>query len=143
MEPKQTLEMVPYAPRMYGTLGKSAVDPRILPVYSFVMHTYHPRRLRSRSQSTVPVPYCKKADLKNGGYFGGGQRHITPHYLDMVRRVPVAGGLDLLPVADLAGVAPLAHKDVLLLESLRAVLEVVLHRHHVAFAQHLGRYGTR
>ena len=55
----------------------------------------------------------------------------------MLRRVPEAGGLDLLPVADLARVAPLAHKDVLLLEALGAVLEVIPDRHHVALAQHL------
>ncbi len=55
----------------------------------------------------------------------------------MIRRVPIGGGFDLLPVADLAGVAPLAHEDVLLFKSLGAELEVVLHAHHIAFPQHL------
>jgi hypothetical protein len=79
----------------------------------------------------------QKTHLEYGGYFIGQQRHIPRHNGHVIRRVPIGGGLDLLPVADLAGVAPLAHEDVLLFESLGAELEVVLHAHHVAFPQHL------
>ncbi len=78
-----------------------------------------------------------KTHLEYGGYFGGRQRHISRHNGHVIRRVPIGGGLDLLPVADLAGVAPFAHEDVLLFESLGAELEVVLHAHHVALPQHL------
>ena len=56
----------------------------------------------------------------------------------MGRSVPVAAWLDLLPVANLARVPPLAHVDVLLLKGLRLVLNVVLQGHDEALAHDFG-----
>ena len=65
-------------------------------------------------------------------------KYISLDNGDMGRRVPVAARLDLLPVADLAGVPPLAHVDVLLFKRLRLVLDVVLQGHDEALAHDLG-----